>query len=170
MVEINSKIQDQLAQYLDQASKEDQLVLQFVLEGLLNKQKNQHHSYLGGLLHETSYYNEEDQTFHMTIPNSTIIQNALNIVHGGITATLIDSAMGTLAFHVLPSHLAAVTTEIKINYIAPGVGKELKCVASIIHKGSKIIVCEGKVFRDDGKLVAHSSASFFIIPRVTKES
>ncbi|MBM6618581.1 PaaI family thioesterase [Bacillus sp. RD4P76] len=163
------KIQEQVDQYLQNATEKDQEVLEFVLEGLLNKQNQINRSYLGGLLHETSYFNEEELTFHMTIPNSSIIQNALNIAHGGITATLLDSAMGTLAIHVLPSHLAAVTTEIKINYVGPGIGEKLTCDASIIHKGSKIIVCEGKVYRDDGKLVAHSTASFFIIPRVTKD-
>lgn len=169
MVDIKTTIQEQLDQYLHQANEEDQGVLQFVLDGLINKQNHVNRSYLGGLLHETSYFNEDELTYHMSIPNSTIIQNALNIAHGGITATLLDSAMGTLAYHVLPSHLAAVTTEIKINYVAPGIGEKLTCDASIIHKGSKIIVCEGKVYRDDGKLVAHSTASFFIIPRVTKE-
>ncbi|KAA0548190.1 PaaI family thioesterase [Bacillus sp. BGMRC 2118] len=166
---MNTQIQEQVNQYLQNATEKDQEILEFVLEGLMNKQKEVNRSYLGGLLHETSYFNEEQLTYHMTIPNSSLIQNALNIAHGGITATLLDSAMGTLAYHILPSHLAAVTTEIKINYVAPGIGKTLTCDASIIHKGSKIIVCEGKVFRDDGKLVAHSTASFFIIPRVTQD-
>ena len=101
----------------------------------------------------------------LTIPNTPIIQNALNIVHGGITATLLDSAMGGLVHHILPPDKAAVTTEIKINYVAPGVGKELSCVAGMIHKGNKTVVTEGKVFRDDGTLIAHSTASFFIINR-----
>jgi uncharacterized protein (TIGR00369 family) len=159
-------VKEQLQQFLQNANHEEEQVLKFVLDGLLRKQQKENGSYLGGLLKATSIFNEEDQSLEMTIPNSTIIQNALNIVHGGITATLLDSAMGTLAIRVLPSDMAAVTTEIKVNYVAPGVGEYLRCTSSIIHKGTKIVVCEGKVFRDDGKLIAHSTGSFFIIPRV----
>jgi uncharacterized protein (TIGR00369 family) len=166
MEDTKSIVTNQLQQYFQNASHEEEQVLQYVLDGLLRKQKKENGSYLGGLLKATSVFNEEEQTLEMTIPNSTIIQNALNIVHGGITATLLDSAMGSLAIRVLPSDMAAVTTEMKVNYVAPGIGEFLRCTSSIIHKGTKIVVCEGKVFRDDGKLIAHSTGSFFIIPRV----
>ncbi|MFZ3588069.1 PaaI family thioesterase [Bacillus sp. DJP31] len=161
-------IQNQLQTFLQDANSEEEQALTFILDGLLRKQQGENGSYLGGLLKATSLYDESEQRFEMTIPNSIIIQNALRIVHGGITATLLDSAMGTLVHRLLPSDVAAVTTEMKINYVAPGVGSELKCVATIIHKGSRTVVCEGKVFRDDGKLMAHSTASFFIIPRKIK--
>ncbi|TXC92080.1 PaaI family thioesterase [Metabacillus litoralis] len=148
---------------LQEANQEDMEVLTLLLNGLKKKQNNKISSYIGALLHAEGEYLEE--SFSIKIPNTPIIQNALNIVHGGITATLLDSAMGGLAHHILPPDKAAVTTEIKINYVAPGVGKELSCKANLIHKGNKTIVTEGKVFRDDGTLIAHSTASFFIINR-----
>ncbi|MFD2212984.1 PaaI family thioesterase [Metabacillus endolithicus] len=151
------------SEVLQNANEEDQYVLELLLNGLKKKQFHEKGSYIGALLHAEGEYKENE--FKMTIPNTPIIQNALNIVHGGITATLLDSAMGGLVHHILPPDKAAVTTEIKINYVAPGVGKELTCVAGMIHKGNKTVVTEGKVFRDDGTLIAHSTASFFIINR-----
>ncbi|WP_226530574.1 PaaI family thioesterase [Metabacillus niabensis] len=148
---------------LDQANEEDQYVIELLLKGLKKIQYHEQGSYIGALLHATSEY--RDEQFYIKIPNTPIIQNALNIVHGGITATLLDSAMGGLVHHVLPPDKAAVTTEIKINYVAPGVGKELSCTSRVIHKGNKTVVTEGQVFRDDGTLIAHSTASFFIINR-----
>ncbi|WP_226665877.1 PaaI family thioesterase [Metabacillus litoralis] len=145
------------------ANQEELDVLTLLLSGLKKKQHNEKKSYIGSLLHAEGEY--KDDLFSITIPNTPIIQNALNIVHGGITATLLDSAMGGLVHHILPPDKAAVTTEIKINYVAPGVGKELTCKANLIHKGNKTIVTEGKVYRDDGTLIAHSTASFFIINR-----
>jgi uncharacterized protein (TIGR00369 family) len=149
---------------LQNSNEEDQQVLELLLNGMKKKQFHEKGSYIGALLHADGKYN--DQTFKIKIPNTPIIQNALNIVHGGITATLLDSAMGGLVHHILPPDKAAVTSEIKINYVAPGVGKELNCTASVIHKGNKTVVTEGKVFRDDGTLIAHSTASFFIINRI----
>lgn len=148
---------------LQDANQEDLEVLTLLLNGLKKKQHNNISSYIGALLHAEGEYHEG--SFSIKIPNTPIIQNALNIVHGGITATILDSAMGGLAHHILPPDKAAVTTEIKVNYVAPGVGKELSCRANLIHKGNKTIVTEGKVFRDDGTLIAHSTASFFIINR-----
>ncbi len=168
MNDIQNQIQNQIKGYLKESTIDEKQALTYILDGLLRKQQGENGSYLGGLLKATSKFNEVEQTFEMTIPNSVIIQNALDIVHGGITATLLDSTMGTLVHRLIPVDAAAVTSEMKINYVAPGTGSEFKCIASIIHKGSKTVVCEGKVFRDDGKLIAHSSASFFIIPRKSK--
>ncbi|MGM7720245.1 PaaI family thioesterase [uncultured Metabacillus sp.] len=148
---------------LQEADDEDQYVLQLLLSGLKRKQFHEKGSYIGALLHAEGEF--KDNHFTIKIPNTPIIQNSLQIVHGGITATLLDSAMGGLVHHVLPPNKTAVTTEIKINYVAPGVGKELTCKTNIIHKGNKTVVTEGKVFRDDGTLIAHSTASFFIINR-----
>ncbi|MFD1735689.1 PaaI family thioesterase [Bacillus salitolerans] len=169
MEEVKGKIHEQVMEYLQYANEEEELVITQVLDGLLRKQRKENGSYLGGLLKASSSFDEKEQQLVMTIPNSYIIQNALNIVHGGITATLLDSAMGTLVHKILPEDMAAVTSEMKINYVAPGVGEDIKCVASIIHRGKKTFVCEGKVYRHDGKLMAHSTASFFIIPRRKSE-
>jgi uncharacterized protein (TIGR00369 family) len=165
---MDQQLQNDIHNYLQNANEEEQKVLMLIVEGLKRKQEGTNGSYLGGLLKATSTFKEEEQQLEMVIPANPIIQNSLNIVHGGITATLIDSAMGTLIHRILPDDVYAVTSEIKINYVAPGIGMEFKCITSIIHKGSKTIVCEGKVFRDDGILIAHSTASFFIIPRKKK--
>lgn len=155
--------QEELTRLLSEIEEDDIPVLNLILQGLKKKAIKENGSYIGALLHAQGEF--KDNQFILSIPNTAIIQNSLHIVHGGITATLLDSAMGSLVHHVLPKELAAVTSEMKINYVAPGIGSELKCVAGLIHKGSKTLVTEGKVFRDDGRLMAHCTASFFIIDR-----
>ncbi|WP_154306859.1 PaaI family thioesterase [Metabacillus lacus] len=150
---------------LEDASDEEKEILSIVLQALERKRAKPSSSYIGGLLGAEAEASEDSSSFSISIPNTPLIQNALNIVHGGITATLLDSTMGSLVHWILPESHAAVTTEMKINYVAPGTGKQLTCKAELIHKGTKIVVTEGKVFRDDGVLLAHSTASFFIIER-----
>ncbi|MBD1380958.1 PaaI family thioesterase [Metabacillus arenae] len=157
------KRKEKIFQWINELNESELQDFEFIIEGLNQRKQRKSGSYIGALLHAESEF--KDDIFTIRIPNSALIQNSLNIVHGGITATLLDSAMGSLAFQYLPSDYAAVTTEMKINYVAPGIGKELVCNASLIHKGTKTIVTEGKVFRDDGQLIAHSTASFFIIKR-----
>jgi uncharacterized protein (TIGR00369 family) len=161
---MNANLTQKFNQLVENSSEQDKIVLDLLLEGLIRKQSKKNGSYLGGILGSTSRITDEKQ-YEMIIPNTDLIQNSLNIVHGGITATLLDSAMGSLVHYHLPEGQAAVTSEIKINYLAPGKGKELRCLANIIHQGSKIVVAEGKVFRDDGKLIAHATGSFFVITK-----
>ncbi|WP_164462164.1 PaaI family thioesterase [Bacillus sp. FJAT-42376] len=134
-----------------------------LVEAMKRKHQKSSGTYIGALLQAEGTDGEDE--FTLTIPNTALIQNSLNIVHGGITATLADSAMGTLAHKILPGHLAAVTSELKINYTAPGTGSSLSCKAKLIHKGSKTMLMESRIFRDDGKLMAYSTATFFIIER-----
>jgi uncharacterized protein (TIGR00369 family) len=66
-----------------------------------------------------------DDTCEISIPISPLLYNTLHIVHGGITATLLDTAMGVLANALVPDGYGAVTTQLNVNYIAPGIGDKL---------------------------------------------
>lgn len=154
----------QWSEFWIDATEEEREVASLYLDSLKRIQSGKNGTHIGALMGIKSEFHEPD-SLTMTIPNTAILQNSLDILHGGLTATLLDSAMGTLAFKLIPADKAAVTTEMKINYVAKGVGNEFTCVANVIHKGSKLLVMEGKVFRDDQTLIAHATGSFFIIPK-----
>ncbi|MFC4320302.1 PaaI family thioesterase [Litchfieldia salsa] len=160
---MKEELLNQLNEVYSEASEAEKKTIEELINAILRKQKNENSSYLSEILQAKGRF--IDNHYEITIPNSEIIQNSLNIVHGGITATLIDSAMGGLVFELLPEHQAAVTTELKVNYLAPGIGSSLTCIATLINKGTNLIVTEGKVYRDDGKLMAHATGSFYIIKR-----
>lgn len=166
MKAINNKedILNRIYAYLDHANEEEVNVLSMIMNGLEKKQQGEYLTYLAGITNLKSQFIGED-TYEVIIPIQPMIENPLKIVHGGITATLIDTAMGSLVNRLLPDELAAVTTEMKINYISPGIGKHLRCIASVAHKGRQIWIAEAKVYSDKNKLVAMANGSFFIIPR-----
>lgn len=133
--------------YLDEATNEEVDVLQAILSGIKKKKSGEYRSYISALtLDKRKFLDNGD--YEVRLPIKPLIYNPLNFVHGGITATLLDTAMGSLVNQSLPEHLAAVTSELKINYLKPGVGKELICIASIVHKGTSFYVCEAKVYND----------------------
>ena len=109
--------------------------------------------------------NFDQNSCEITIPITPIINNNLDIVHGGITATVLDTAMGVLANQLLPEGFGAVTNQLNIHYIAPGIGETLRCKADIVHKGSKTMVISGEAFRSDGKKIAYATGTFFIIKK-----
>jgi uncharacterized protein (TIGR00369 family) len=160
-------VEKDLHQLLDECislSGEQELeALKTVLAGVKNKLSGKNSTYIDGLLHMDRRL--DDQTCEIDIPITRVLDNTLGIVHGGFTATVLDTAMGTLANRLLPEGYAAVTSQLNIHFLAPGIGDKLHCKASLIHKGRSTIVLEADVFRSDGKRIAHSSGSFFVIEK-----
>ncbi|WP_134703664.1 PaaI family thioesterase [Ammoniphilus sp. YIM 78166] len=76
------------------------------------------------------------------------------VVHGGVTSTLADVAMGHGAAPHVDGVQKCVTVESKINYLAPARGEYLKARSRIIKSGGKLIIMEAQVTTDDGTLVA----------------
>ncbi|MEI5906044.1 PaaI family thioesterase [Bacillus spongiae] len=158
---MKEKIQALVDQCLINASEEEQETLRSILDGFLKKKEKQNSTYIGGLMHMERELGED--FCEVTIPITPLTYNSLNMVHGGVTATLVDSAMGTIANYMLPKGYGAVTSNLQIHYLAPGIAGNLRATGEIIHKGKKTMMVEGKVYNDDQKVIAHSTASFFII-------
>ncbi|WMM89870.1 PaaI family thioesterase [Heyndrickxia coagulans] len=143
------------------ATEEDLIVLQQMLNGLSNKQAGNERTYFKDLfLMEADFDGEECE---VDIPVTPLLYNNFSIVHGGVTATLLDTAMGVMANNLLPAGQQAVTSNLTIHYIAPGTGSRLKAKAKVIHRGTQTMVLEGTAFRDDGTKIAHCTGSFFIL-------
>jgi uncharacterized protein (TIGR00369 family) len=84
--------------------------------------------------------------------------NPFATVHGGIMATLLDSAMAAAVLSTLPIGLTCSTIEMKVNFVRPGTGTVgvLRGEGSVIHVGSTIATAEGKTLDSKGKLYAHA--------------
>jgi uncharacterized protein (TIGR00369 family) len=91
--------------------------------------------------------------------------NPIGVVHGGVAATLLDSAMGCAVHSTLPAGARYTTLEIKVNYLRPMSAKtgEVRCEADIIHVGARTAVAEGKVLDSQGKLYAHGTTTCIIL-------
>jgi uncharacterized protein (TIGR00369 family) len=90
--------------------------------------------------------------------------NPIGVVHGGVAATLLDSAMGCAVHSTLPAGARYTTLEIKVNYIRPMSAEtgEVRCEANIIHVGARTATAEGKIVDQQGKLYAHATTTCII--------
>jgi uncharacterized protein (TIGR00369 family) len=91
--------------------------------------------------------------------------NPIGVVHGGLAATLLDSALGCAVHSTLPAGTAYTTLEIKVNYVRPITHEtgELRCEGKIIHQGSRIATAEGRITDASGKLYAHGTTTCIIL-------
>jgi len=90
--------------------------------------------------------------------------NPIGVVHGGLAATLLDSAMGCAVHSTLPAGAGYTTLEIKVNYVRPLTAEtgEVRCEARVIHVGGRTATAEGKVLDRAGKLYAHATTTCII--------
>ncbi|MFJ5713434.1 PaaI family thioesterase [Neobacillus sp. NPDC093127] len=160
-------MKDELRQLLESCiengSEIDLNALSCLLGAVQKKINRKQSTFIDGILQMERTMDQE--SCEITIPINPIINNNLNIIHGGITATVLDTAMGSLVNYLLPEGFGAVTNQLNIHYIAPGIGESLRCKAEIIHKGSKTYVISGEAFRSDGKKIAYATGTFFIIKK-----
>lgn len=88
------------------------------------------------------------------------------LAHGGIIATIADITTGFAAYTVVPKDYHVVTGELKISYLNPGLGTQLRCEGWVLKQGRKVNFCEAEVWdlRPDGEvLIAKASATMVTI-------
>ena len=91
--------------------------------------------------------------------------NPLGTVHGGVMATLLDSALGCVVQSMLPAGISYTTLELKVNYLRPITTKTgtVYCEGKIIHVGGRIATAEGRLTDAVGKLYAHGTTTCIIL-------
>lgn len=91
--------------------------------------------------------------------------NPIGVVHGGIAATMLDSAMGCAVQSTLDAGVAYTTLEIKVNMVRAvtlATGR-LSAIASVIHVGGRTATAEGRFVDAAGKLYAHGTTTCIIL-------
>lgn len=149
---------DDLQEIWQNGNDEERKILELAMQAIRQK-RERNSAYLSGFLGLQGIYLDEN-TYQFIVPITPFMHNPLGVVHGGVLATLIDSTMGSLINRSLPSGQFAVTTELKVNYIRPGKGETLRSQASILHRGQTLIVCQGSVYDERDRLLAHATGTF----------
>ena len=82
--------------------------------------------------------------------------------HGGLIATLADLVAGFAAVTLVPDDVGVVTSDLKVSYLHPGVGQQLKAIGWVLKAGRRLHFCEAEVWCD-GLLIAKASATMAVI-------
>ncbi|MFZ5650936.1 MAG: PaaI family thioesterase [Bacillota bacterium] len=86
------------------------------------------------------------------------------VLHGGATASLLDSAMGVSVLSLNTPEARGATVEMKVNYLLPVMpGDELEAEAKVIHNGNTLAVSSAEVRNREGQLVSYGTATFILI-------
>jgi len=100
-----------------------------------------------------------------TLEPQEFMQNGLGILHGGVAATVFDTAVGCACLTVLPPGKAAVTMDLNLRYFKPlsAASGKIRCEGVIINAGRTTVTSEGRLYDGKGRLCGHATATLAII-------
>src|SRR5512133_2699333 len=89
-------------------------------------------------------------------PNPAISQQH-GFVHAGAVSAIADSAAGYAALSLMPADTGVLTTEFKINLLAPAAGERIVARGRVVKAGHTLTLAQTEVFAESGgqeKLIA----------------
>ena len=89
--------------------------------------------------------------------------NMGGVAHGGIHATLLDSAMGGTLVTTLAKEEWCATAQIDISYLnSVGAGARLIATGEVVRRGRNLAHMEGRLVTADGMLVATAKGTWAV--------
>jgi uncharacterized protein (TIGR00369 family) len=92
--------------------------------------------------------------------------NPAGTMHGGLTATLLDSCMGLAVQSTLDKGVSQTTLEFKISLVRPVTPETglIRAEGKVLNCGRRIGTAEGRVTDGYGRLLAHGTTTCLIFP------
>jgi uncharacterized protein (TIGR00369 family) len=98
-------------------------------------------------------------------PHAAISQQH-GFVHAGAVSAIADSAAGYSALSLMPAGRGVLTTEYKINLLAPAVGDRIVARGRVVKAGRTLTLAQTEVFAESGgteRLVALLTATLMAV-------
>jgi uncharacterized protein (TIGR00369 family) len=88
--------------------------------------------------------------------------NPAGTVHGGVLATLVDTAMGLAARTSTADGEVPATSQLTIAYLTAAGEGPMTVTAQVRKQGEHLLLCDADVDQDD-KTIAHAVATFALL-------
>jgi uncharacterized protein (TIGR00369 family) len=82
------------------------------------------------------------------------------VLHGGVTATLIDTAMAFAVRTRLEPTAATATIDLTVHYLRPLLSGKAICTAKTVRAGKRIFTVSAEVENEEGKLIATGLSTY----------
>jgi acyl-CoA thioesterase len=82
------------------------------------------------------------------------------LLHGGATASVIDTAMAFAVITRLAENETASTVDLNVYYLRPVTEGAIVCMAKIVKAGKRLLTVSAEVFNDKEKLIATALSTY----------
>ncbi len=90
--------------------------------------------------------------------------NPIGSVHGGVFATLLDSAAACAVHSALPAGASYTSLDLSVKFLR-GLGIDsgpVRCEGLVVHLGGRTALAEARLYDGAGRLCAHATSSCMI--------
>lgn len=88
------------------------------------------------------------------------LRQPYGLLHGGATASLIDTAMAFACISCLEEGEQSTTIDLTVHYLRPHTDGEVFCTAKVVRAGKRIMTVSAEVVNEQGKLIATSLSTY----------
>jgi uncharacterized protein (TIGR00369 family) len=109
-------------------------------------------------------FEAEEGKVTVYMPAAEFHYNPLGSVHGGVIATLLDTAAGCTVHSTLPAGVGYTSLDLMTRFIKPVTVNSgvLRCEGAIISRGRRTAVAESRLYDERDKLLAHATSTCLI--------
>ncbi|HEY0698710.1 MAG TPA: PaaI family thioesterase [Micromonospora sp.] len=108
----------------------------------------------------------EEGRFALELLPQEFHYNPLGGVHGGVLATLLDTAAACAVHTTLPAGIGYTSLDLNVKFIRPVTVRSglLRCEGTVLQRGQRVALAEAKLTDARDRLVAHATSSCLIFP------
>jgi uncharacterized protein (TIGR00369 family) len=88
------------------------------------------------------------------------LRQPFGVLHGGVTATLIDTAMAFAVRTMLNDTEPTASIDLTIHYLRPHTEGAAICTAKVVRPGKRIFTVSAEVANNEGKLIATALSTY----------
>lgn len=116
------------------------------------------------------HFKEDDEKLYITWQPEPTYQGYINVLHGGIIATLLDEAAAWCVY--VKACTAGVTSSMRVRYLKPVyMSKGVVSVeAVLLEKGARNAMLRAVLFDGEGNLCAEADLDYYIYPEKVARS
>ena len=107
------------------------------------------------------FVEEHEDGVTIELPIREELMNGHGVVHGGVTATLVDAALGIAITRKWQGRLVS-TVEMKLNYLRPAVAGKLTARSRFVKTGKTLVVGTVDVVDDAGRGIAFGLLTYMM--------
>ena len=100
------------------------------------------------------------------LPYNPDLDHAQGGVHGGVYATILDTASWFTAAAAHDVSCWVATSEMTVHFLRPAERTALRAVGQMIKSGKRQDIAEARLYDGQSRLIGHAVATFIVLPSV----
>lgn len=87
-------------------------------------------------------------------------------MHGGVFATLLDSAAGCAVQSTLPQGMGYTSLDLSVKFLRPVTADtgRIRAVGTVLNGGRRTALAQAELFDEKDRLLAHATSSCLLFP------